>query len=74
VSENTASKKWKKERTGEESTMRSFMTLGLSNYQLGNEIKQSDLGRRDNITCKGENTNVCRILEGKPERKRPFGR
>jgi hypothetical protein len=38
-----------KEETGEESTMRSFMTLGLSVYQLGNEIKQDEMGRRYNM-------------------------
>lgn len=62
-----------KEETGEESTMRSFMTLGLSVYQLGNEIKQDEMGRRYNMACKGENRNVCRILEEKPEGKRPHG-
>jgi len=63
----------RKKETGEESIMMSFMILGLTKYQSGNEIKQDEMGRRDNMACKGENRNVCRIFEGKPEGKRPLG-
>jgi hypothetical protein len=53
--------------------MSSFMTLGLTKYQSGNEVKHDEKGRMDNMACKGENRNVCRILEGKPEGTRPLG-
>lgn len=49
------------------------MTLSPSKYQSGNESKQDEMGRRDNMACKGKNRNVCRILEGKPKGKRPLG-
>ena len=52
----------KKEETAEESIMRSFMTLDLTIYQSGNEMKQDEMGRRDNMACNGENINVCRIF------------
>ena len=38
------------------------MTLDLTIYQSGNEMKQDEMGRRDNMACNGENINVCRIF------------
>jgi len=60
----------KKEEIGQESIMRSFRSLGLTKYQSGNEIKQDEMVSRDNMSCNGENRNVCRILEGNPPKER----
>jgi hypothetical protein len=52
--------------------MRSFMTLRPAKYQLGCESSRKRwVG---NMACEGENKDVCRILDGKPEGKRPLGR
>jgi hypothetical protein len=37
-------------------------------------VKSRRLGCAGHVACMGKKTNACRILVGKPERKRPLGR
>jgi hypothetical protein len=52
--------------------MRSFLPLLLAKYNYNVQVKEDEMGRACNIH--GVKKNVCRILVGKPEGKRPVGR
>jgi len=39
---------------------------------LGDQIEKNELG--GHVACNGERRGVYRVLEGKPEGKRPLGR
>jgi len=47
------------------------MVFLLARFYLGVEIKEDE---RDGMCLMGEKRNTCRVLVGKPERKRTSGR
>jgi hypothetical protein len=53
--------------------MRSFITCILRQvYNQNDQVKENEMGRV--CSTNGREEEVCRILVGKPERKRPLGR
>ena len=50
--------------------MKSCMFCTAGQILLGDQIKMNDM---EHVAGKGENRNVYRVLDGKPELKRPLG-